>query len=241
MTVRNQVTGTADVPPTTCAQVTLAGTPLAAPCSTDHPTPLAPTVTKESTGPAVWDPASGTWTVGYRIVAVNPNPAQDVPYSLTDVLGFPVGTEIVSAAVTLLPDGVTPASPAWDGVDWVTIVENATLPAGGTHTYELSVTADVPTDTAATILACAAGAGASGNGLFNQVSLDSLGSLVSASACEPVPTVLTAQKRWVINGVEYPDGAQPEGFSATLQLDGEEASWLTDYVGYPRVGHGGGR
>jgi len=45
--------------------------------------------------------------------------------------------------------------------------------------------------------------------------------------------VLTAEKRWVINGVSYADGAQPAGFVATPTLGGQAAAWNTDYVGFP--------
>ena len=85
--------------------------------------------------------------MGYRLQATNPNPANQGPYTLTDSLGFPAGTEIVSAAVTLVPSGVTPSTPAWDGVDAVTIAEDIPLPPQTTHTYELSVTASIPSGT----------------------------------------------------------------------------------------------
>ena len=45
--------------------------------------------------------------------------------------------------------------------------------------------------------------------------------------------MLTAEKRWMINGVEYVDGTQPAGFVATPTLDGKVAAWNTDYVGLP--------
>ena len=239
--VGNVVTAIGDVQPTTCAGPVAPVAPLADlaaaaavadPCSTDVPTTLAPMISKESTGPAVWDPANGTWAVGYRLVATNPDPANEVPYTLTDNLGFPAGTDILSAAVTLVPDGVTLASPSWNGVDAVAIVQNATLPAGAVHTYELAVTATVPPTTTAASLPCAAGDGVSGSGLFNQVALDSLGSLLTDTACEPVPTVLTVEKQWVINGVAYADGTQPAGFTSAPSLDSQQASWNTDYVGY---------
>ena len=127
---------------------------------------------------------------------------------------------------------MTLASPSWNGVDAVAIVQNATLPAGAVHTYELAVTATVPPTTTAASLPCAAGDGVSGSGLFNQVALDSLGSLLTDTACEPVPTVLTVEKQWFINGVAYEDGRQPAGFTSAPSLDGQQASWNTDYVGY---------
>ncbi|HEY5114771.1 MAG TPA: DUF5979 domain-containing protein, partial [Nakamurella sp.] len=240
--VGNIVTATGDIPPITCAPpVAPLALPAALsvdaadpdPCSTVLPTTLAPTLSKEPTGPAVWDPASGTWTVGYRLVATNPNPATDLTYTLTDTLGFPTGTDILSAAVTLVPNGLTPASPSWNGVDALTIVQNATLPAGATHTYQLVVTAAVPPTTTAANLPCATGDGISGSGLFNQATLDSLGARLTDTACEPIPTVLTIEKHWFINGVAYPDGAQPADFTAALTLNGQQAAWNTDYVGYP--------
>ena len=190
ISIGNVITGSGDVPPTACAApvADLAVVADAAnPCATDSPTTLAPTISKESTGPAIWDPAAGTWTVGYRITAVNPNPANEVPYTLTDSLGFPAGTEIVSAAVTLVPSGVTPSTPAWDGVDAVTVAEDVILPPQTTHTYELSVTVAVPAGTPAATLTCAAGDGVSGSGLFNQVTVDSLGSQLTRPPASRFP------------------------------------------------------
>ena len=63
ISIGNVITGSGDVPPTSCAvpvadlAVTAA---VANPCATVSPTTLAPTISKESTGPAIWDPASGT-------------------------------------------------------------------------------------------------------------------------------------------------------------------------------------
>ncbi len=222
--LRNLVTATGDVPPTDCATAD-AGQQA---CFTEHPTPLAPTLTKEPIGDPQRDPSTGLWTVRYRLAATNPNPAADVPYSLSDTLGFPPGVTITGATVTLLPAGVTPADPAWDGVANTLIAQDVTLPAGVTHSYEVQVTATIPLDTQATALSCAT-PGASGAGLFNQAALQSLGSTVTAQACQSVPVELVADKTWVINGQTYPNGSQPAGFSATLTLGGTPLVWRTEY------------
>ncbi|MET0865504.1 MAG: DUF5979 domain-containing protein, partial [Nakamurella sp.] len=233
ITVRNQITSTADVPPTQCsaADVTpdlVAAAEQASPCSTEHPTTAAPTIVKQLVGSPEWDPATGVWTVRYDIVATNPNPADAIPYTLTDTLGFPAGTEIRSATATL-PEGVTPAEPPWDGTANTLIAQDVELPAGATHTFQVVIQALVPLTTPVESLTCAEIDPLAGNGLFNQAALQSLGSVVEASACSPVPAVVTVDKEWQIDGVWYPDGSQPDGFSAALTLNGEQRSWRTDY------------
>ncbi len=74
VTIGNQITATADVPPTDCAApVAVTAAPAAvtiaqtAPCGTHHQTPCGPTLAKELTADPVLDPNTGAWTVRYRI------------------------------------------------------------------------------------------------------------------------------------------------------------------------------
>jgi hypothetical protein len=90
----------------------------------------------------------------------------------------------------------------------------------------------VPLNTPVGVLGCTTNAASAGSGLYNAASMSSLGAVSTASACAPVPLLLTAAKVWVIDGVDYPDGSQPSGYSAQLTLDGDDGEWGGRYDGY---------
>ncbi len=213
VTIANNVTGTGDVPPdcTTCDVVIT--------------TSLTPVVAKDVVGTPTRDPVSGAWTVAYRMVVTNPDAANAAPYDLVDTLGFAPGLVVRSATVTAAPPGVTLASPAWDGAGNTTIVTGASLPAGGAHTYDITVVVDVPPTTAATLLACSGTPAVAGSGLFNEARLTSLGTVSVDSACAALGPLLVVRKQWNIDGQTYAEGGQPAGFSAQLTLDGAAAPW----------------
>ena len=203
----------------------------AAPCVVVLSTSSTPFVGKEVPRDRSVDGQTGEWTVRYRIVATNPAGAEAL-YDLSDTLGFAPGLEVRSAAVTASPPGVTLASPAWNGETNVTIVTGAALPGGATHTYEVSVVVFVPLNTPVGVLGCTTNPASAGSGLFNAASMASLGAVSTASACAPVPLLLTVAKVWVIDGTEYPEGSQPSGYSAELTLDGEAGEWSGRNDGY---------
>jgi hypothetical protein len=93
---------------------------------------------------------------------------------------------IGQASVTASPDGVTPADPAWDGQSNTLIVADATIPAAATHLYQLRVVATVPASTPAGALGCHSSVGP-GRGLFNGVTIESIGVTGKDSACAAVP------------------------------------------------------
>ena len=88
----------------------------------------------------------GTWTITYAIKATNTGGAEGA-YTLTDRLRFGAGIEVTAAEVTATPKGVT-AARSWTGQggegDAANVVATeVNLPAGGTHTYQVRVQADV--------------------------------------------------------------------------------------------------
>ncbi len=89
----------------------------------------------------------GTWTVVYDIVATNAGKADGV-YSVTDRMTANGDLVVESGRVITTPDGVT-ASPTWTGLgpDQTSpenvIAADVTLPAGGTHTYQVEVVLSV--------------------------------------------------------------------------------------------------
>jgi fimbrial isopeptide formation D2 family protein len=223
VTIRNLVTSTGDVPPSTCTE------PDDPKCTTTHTTPNGPTISKEPAGDPVPQPGTGNWIVPYRITVTNPNADVAVPYTLTDNIAYPTDVAIVSGTVTTAPDGVTLFDPAWNGSDRTTIAADVSLPGGVTHTFGIAVVASVPLTLASSQLVCAASGSGGGSGFFNVASVSSMGSSASDDACDPIPVILVADKRWVINGVAYTDGTQPAGYSATLTLDGVAKLWRTGY------------
>jgi uncharacterized repeat protein (TIGR01451 family) len=240
ITIGNVITADGDTPPETCAAPMglRAATALVAPagdpgCSTSHVTPRPPTITKAADGDPVYDPATGYWTVGYRIDVRNPNADIAVPYTLSDTIVFPTEVQIRSASVVKAPTGVTPADPAWNGGSQPVIATGVSLPGGATHTYRISVVTSVPAGLSGDALACASGVNGVGFGYFNSAGLSVFGESADATNCQPIPVVLAVDKHWVINGVDYADGSQPVDFSATLTLDDVDATWGTAYAGYP--------
>lgn len=91
---------------------------------------------------------SGQWKLVYGIDVSNAT-TRPTSYGLEDTLHFTDQATIVSAAVTAAPDGVTLATPAWDGQGNALIAANVPL-AGSDDSgyapdrYEVTVVAKVP-------------------------------------------------------------------------------------------------
>jgi hypothetical protein len=90
----------------------------------------------------------GQWEVVYGIDVTNES-VYPTLYDLDDTLHFAKEAKIASATVTVSPDGVTLADPAWNGQGDVRIASQ--VPLVGTddegyapHHYEVTVIADVP-------------------------------------------------------------------------------------------------
>lgn len=84
----------------------------------------------------------GTWTVVYDVVATNSGSAAGI-YDVADHMVADGDMTIVSGAVTSTPAGVV-ALPTWtglgaDGAPENVIATGVTLPADGTHTYQIEV------------------------------------------------------------------------------------------------------
>ena len=177
VTITNALSTTGDVEVEPCTE-----------CEVGAETGVAPRITKDVIGTPVLDPASGNWIVRYRIAVTNGDVGNAAPYDLSDTLGFPPGFEVRSAAITTSPAGVALATPSWNGSTVTTIVTGATVPAGATHSYDVTVAVFVPTTATVGALQCTAPIGTAGSGLFNSAQVSSLGVVVSASACGTVPS-----------------------------------------------------
>lgn len=151
-------------------------------CATTE-TPYAPTIAKSVQSMTQGD--DGRWTIVYSLDVTNLNETAPVTYGLSDALQFGAGITVASAAVTSAPAGVTPV--AWAGSG--TIVSAASVPAGGRHSYAVTVVADAAAVGGTAAADCITGAA---GGFANSVVFSPLGGAVqSATACaSPVePTV----------------------------------------------------
>ncbi|MFT4258547.1 hypothetical protein [Microbacterium sp.] len=161
--------GSRSTPATACAEI---------------PDVAAPGVAKEVTG--LSQQADGTWKVVYQVTVSNPSGESAVRYDLSDSFEFGDGVEAVGApTVTAEPAGVQDAvEGSWNGAAETTLAESVLLPAGGAHTYEVSVVADTGSLSASDAAAdCTLDAGESGTGLRNTVSVDAGGQVSDAAAC----------------------------------------------------------
>ncbi|MFT4260760.1 hypothetical protein [Microbacterium sp.] len=127
----------------------------------------------------------GTWTIVYDVQVVNNDPGNAVSYALSDGLRFGAGITPDTAQVTTAPAGVAPQ--AWTGSGAVT--DTVTLPAGATHSYQLTVVADAGEIAGTAAAACIDGA-AGGFGNLASIQLPSGRTVTSEACAEPIaPTV----------------------------------------------------
>lgn len=127
----------------------------------------------------------GTWSIVYGVDVANPGVVA-ATYDLADELAFGAGLEVLTAQVTDAPPGV--ALQAWAGDGDIT--RGASVPAGDTHHYEITVTADSHALTGTPSALCAAGGA---GGFANVASIELIdGTITQAEACaEPVEPGIT--------------------------------------------------
>lgn len=142
-------------------------------------------VAKSIVGTPVQD-ANGEWTVTYEIVTSNTGAAAG-EYTLTDRLRFGAGIDITSAAVTVVPEGITAAA-SWtgqgdEGAD-ENIVASGNLSVGDVHTYQVVVKATLDTAAAdATTLTCPE-SGSDRGGFANTAGVEHNDLSDTADACD---------------------------------------------------------
>ena len=175
VTIANLVSVTADVPPTTCPP----DAPTTPPCSTNHQTVPAPNIAKEVSSPPTRN-ADGTYTLAYDITVTNAG-AGPVDYDLTDSFAFAEAVVVTSVSATNVEPGDIPTNAAFNGTS-VTSLASSTLPAGATHRFRVTVTADVAGVATANAFDCALDPGEEGTGFLNRATVNP-----TAEACAPIP------------------------------------------------------
>jgi uncharacterized repeat protein (TIGR01451 family) len=130
----------------------------------------------------------GTWTVTYDIVASNDG-AFEGTYEVTDRMTADGDLEVVSGSVTTAPTGVTPNG-SWTGLGAEGAPENViasgvTLPAGGSHTYQVEVVIGIADDATGVpvITPCSALGEGDNGGLSNAAGVEHNDLSDEATAC----------------------------------------------------------
>lgn len=161
----------------------------------------------------------GTWTITYDLVASNTGEAAG-DYDLADQLQYGDGIVIESAAVTAAPDGVDPNA-GWTGQGEDSAEENViatavTLPADGTHTYQVQVVVslDLETVTPDTLACPTPGSGETG-GLANTTELTHNGEPQVDDVCASLPLIEIAKS---ISGAVLPVAGEPGSYDVSYEV-----------------------
>ncbi|WP_157640885.1 DUF7507 domain-containing protein [Longispora albida] len=136
--------------------------------------------------------ANGLWTIKYQLDVTNSNGAGK--YTLDDELRYAAQVAVRTAKVTGQPAGVTP-NPAWDGKAARNLVTDQAIAAGATHTYEVTVTANVTAGTGnVDSTDCTLQNGETGTAFLNEATTTVDGRAGKSRACEPLPSVTLTKK-----------------------------------------------
>ncbi|WP_203136995.1 DUF11 domain-containing protein [Microbacterium sp. JZ31] len=182
----------------------------------------------------------GTWTVTYEIVATNTGAAAG-EYEVRDRMTADGDLVVESGEVTSAPEGVT-VSPAWTGLGAEGAPENViasgiTLPAGGTHTYEVEVVLSFDAaDGVPVITPCDATGGGEAGGLSNAAEIEHNDLTDDAAACVTV-TDITVDKTIASGPAENGDGTWTIVYEIVAENVGPEAG---DYDVYDQLRFGEG-
>lgn len=146
---------------------------------------------------------NGQWELVYGIDVTNTS-AHPTVYTLDDTLHFTDQASVVSANVTVSPEGVELADPAWDGKTNPRIATSVPLVGKDDtdytpHRYEVTVVADVPlqlegTDAAVAPTECGDDGDESDRAFNNTSALTKTnGDVEDDQACAPIPSIEIAK------------------------------------------------
>jgi uncharacterized repeat protein (TIGR01451 family) len=168
----------------------------------------------------------GTWTIEYTLkVTSSSNIAED--YDLEDELDFGDGIVPASASVTSA-NGVALESD-WDGVDHLLIADDATIPALGTHTYTVTVTAEVPTEMDPDAADCQVADG-EGSGFLNAGSIEFWSGTDADDACAALPVSDLAITKDAEFGVDFEPADGPTEFDYDIVIENLGPATAEDVV-----------
>ncbi|WP_203136398.1 hypothetical protein [Microbacterium sp. JZ31] len=182
----------------------------------------------------------GTWTVVYDIVATNAGDADGV-YDVTDMMTADGDLVVESGRVITTPEGVT-ASPDWTGLGAGQtdpenlIAADVTLPAGGTHTYQVEVVLSVDAADGAPVVTSCDQAGGGSGGLSNTAQIEHNDLTDDAQACITV-AFITVDKTVASGPVPNGDGTWTVVYEIVAENVGAAAG---DYDVYDQLRFGEG-
>jgi uncharacterized repeat protein (TIGR01451 family) len=157
----------------------------------------------------------GTWTIEYTLkVTSSSNIAEN--YDLEDELDFGDGIVPASASVTSA-NGVALESD-WDGVDHLLIADDATISALGTHTYTVTVTAEVDAEFDPEAADCRVADG-EGSGFLNAGSIEFWSGTDDDDACAALPISDLAITKDGPFGVDFEPAEGPTEFAYDIFVE----------------------
>ncbi|MBM7818359.1 LPXTG-motif cell wall-anchored protein [Cellulosimicrobium cellulans] len=189
-------------------------------CTFTNERPTALDVAKSVVeGPDLVEP--GVFRIAYEVV-VSSTAGVERTYDLVDRLVFGSGIVVRDASVESL-DGL-PVAADWDGVDQPTVTSGATLAAGATHRYRVTVVAQVPADVVPDALLCDP-AGTTAGGFLNTVGVvgEDGATESEAAACAPAPEPPAPPQP---PGPPAPGPSVPPVSERPLPATGADTGWL---------------
>ncbi|WP_264029633.1 LPXTG cell wall anchor domain-containing protein [Cellulosimicrobium sp. SH8] len=170
-------------------------------------------------GPDLVEP--GVFRIAYEVV-VSSTAGVERTYDLVDRLAFGSGIVVRDASVESL-DGL-PVAADWDGVDQPTVTSGATLAAGATHRFRVTVVAQVPADVVPDALLCDP-AGTTAGGFLNTVGVvgEDGATESEAAACAPAPEPPAPPQP---PGPSAPGPSVPPVSHRPLPATGADTGWL---------------
>jgi hypothetical protein len=146
-------------------------------------------ITKTMLGEPVSDGAGGH-TITYEIAVTNPGQA-GTSYDLDDQLHYGAGITVTGATVANVEPGSVSTEDDWDGLTATRVATAATIGAGATHTYQATITAQVPDGITGDQMDCELDDGEEGSGFLNEATATQGSTARHDDACVSVLTVQT--------------------------------------------------
>ncbi|WP_458112135.1 DUF11 domain-containing protein [Arthrobacter sp. R1-13] len=159
------------------------------------PTRPVVTQTKDVIGVPSQDAATGDWFINYRITETATGDGA-TSYTLTDALAYGAGITVISAVASADPSSGAPdPSLTWNGASDTTLVTDAEIFGGSTHSYVVAVRTTLPAGTATTPAAanCELEAGETGTGFLNTATVSQQGAEdeIDSACAEPAAVSIT--------------------------------------------------
>ncbi len=149
------------------------------------PTPDVEIAKRVTSGPTLED--DGTYTIVYQVSVTNISNGVGL-YDLVDELQFGGGIDVLSATIANTIPGTITTLATWNGEDQTLAVDNASITAGGVHTYVVTANADALALTTPAAGECSPSEPPTAGGFLNVATVTAGNDTDTADDCVPVPT-----------------------------------------------------